>query len=237
VIDDEADAREIVTRQLSPVGFHVVSARTGQEGLSLAHELNPAVITLDVMMPDMDGWAVLRALKADPKLRDTPVVMLTMLEDRTKAYSLGATDYLVKPIDRDQLREVVTRHLSPGSARSALLIDDDENVRDLVSRSLADAGWEVVEAGNGQVGLERLTQARPSVILLDLMMPVMDGFDFLLAKHASEEWRDIPVVVMTAKDLTEDDRRLLSGRVEQVFEKDAQSLERLTSLVISLAGD
>ena len=237
VIDDEADAREIVTRQLSPVGFHVVSARTGQEGLSLAHELNPAVITLDVMMPDMDGWAVLRALKADPKLRDTPVVMLTMLENRMKAYSLGATDYLVKPIDRDRLREVVTRLHNPGSAQSVLLIDDDKNVRDLVSRSLADAGWEVVEAENGQVGLERLTQAHPSVILLDLMMPVMDGFDFLLAKHASEEWRDIPVVVMTAKDLTEDDRRLLSGRVEQVFEKDAQSLEQLTSLVISLAGD
>jgi len=235
VIDDQADVRDIVKRQLSPIGFDVVTASSGQEALSLAHEIDPVVITLDVMMPEMDGWSVLRALKADPKLREIPVVMLTMLEDRSKAYSLGAADYLVKPIDRDQLRQVISRYHDPDASQLALLVDDDESVRDLISRSLTDAGWRVHTAENGQIGLDRMAEEKPSLILLDLMMPVMDGFEFLLNKHASEVWHDIPVLVMTAKDLTDDDRHRLNGRVEQIFEKDAKSLEQLTVLVSDLA--
>ncbi len=234
VIDDEADCRDIVRRLLERDGFEVVTAASGDEGLRLAHELNPAVITLDVIMPGMDGWAVLRALKSDPKLRDVPVVMLTMLEDKTKAYSLGASDYLVKPIERAQLRQVVSKYQSPQSPARALLIDDDQALRDTVSHTLASCGWEVEEATNGREALEQLAVVTPTLILLDLMMPIMDGFEFLIEKHANEAWRDIPVIVLTAKDLTEEDKRILSGRVEQVFEKDAQSHEQLRGLVSGL---
>ncbi|RKY18969.1 MAG: hypothetical protein DRQ55_11900 [Planctomycetota bacterium] len=235
VIDDNSEAREIITRLLERDGFSVAAASSGEEGLRLAHEFAPTVITLDVRMPDMDGWSVLRALKADPSLRDTPVVMLTMLEDKTKAYSLGATDYLVKPVDREQLSKVVTRHFEANVSCTALLIDDDDAVQDVVSSLLTKQGWQVRQASNGQEGLERLAEDLPSLILLDLMMPVMDGFDFLVEKHKNPEWQGIPVVVLTAKDLTENDRERLSGRVEQVFEKDASSHEQLLGMVKQLA--
>jgi CheY-like chemotaxis protein len=179
---------------------------------------------------------VLRALKADPVLRDVPVVLLTMLDDKSKGYSLGATDYLVKPVDRDALRSVLSRYHVPDSARTALLIDDDPAVRQSVSKTLSAEGWEVTEAENGKAGLERIRASRPTLVLLDLMMPVMDGFDFLVQLHANADWRDIPVIVLTAKDLSAEDRRTLSGRVEQIFEKDAWSHEQLMGLVKKLAS-
>ena len=236
VIDDEEDARIIVQRLLTSKGFEVVAASSGEEGLRLAHELKPAVITLDVMMPGMDGWAVLRALKADPGLRDIPVIMVTMLEDRSKAYSLGATDYLVKPVDRGQLGKLVAGYYSADRTPRALLVDDDDAVRDMVSRLLITDGWEVDQAADGQVALEQLAKADSyDLILLDLMMPVMDGFEFLLEMHASEKWQGIPVIVLTAKDLTNSERQMLDGRVQQVFEKDTMSHDELATLVHHLA--
>jgi len=237
VIDDDAEARDIVERLLRNDDFVVVTAAGGEEGLRLAHALVPAVITLDVMMPDMDGWSVLRALKADPVLRDVPVVLLTMLDDKSKGYSLGATDYLVKPVERDALRSVLSRYHAPDVARTALLVDDDPAVRHSVSHTLSAEGWEVLEAENGKAALEQIRESRPTLVLLDLMMPVMDGFDFLVELHAHAEWRDIPVIVLTAKDLTDADRRVLSGRVEQIFEKDAWSHEQLVGLVRKLAQE
>jgi CheY-like chemotaxis protein/anti-sigma regulatory factor (Ser/Thr protein kinase) len=236
VIDDDPASRDIVERLLRQQDFEVVTAATGDEGLQLAHELDPAVITLDVMMPDMDGWAVLRALKADPALRDVPVVMLTVLDDEARGYTLGATDYLMKPVDRDALLAVIARYAGPDAARMALLVDDDASVREPIARALRISGWEVAEAENGQAALERLAEARPNLILLDLMMPVMDGFDFLVELHASADWREIPVVVLTSKDLTLEDRRVLSGRVEQILAKDSWSHEQLVGLVQKLAA-
>ena len=238
IIDDEADAREIMQRLLTSRGFEVVAAQSGEEGLRLAHELRPAVITLDVMMPEMDGWAVLRALKADPTLREIPVIMVTMLEDKSKAYSLGATEYLVKPVDREQLSKLVARYHSPHHAPRALLVDDDDTVRDVVSRLLIADDWEVDQAANGEEALQHLANAGSySFILLDLMMPVMDGFEFLTRKHASEQWRDIPVVVLTSKDLTASDRQILSGRVQQVFEKESMSHEALATQIHDLVAN
>jgi signal transduction histidine kinase/CheY-like chemotaxis protein/CHASE3 domain sensor protein len=236
VVDDDSESRDIVERLLRGDDFTVVCASTGEEGLRLAHALVPAVITLDVMMPDMDGWAVLRALKADPALRDVPVVMLTMLDDKTKGYSLGATDYLVKPIDRERLRAVVSRYSASEAPGTALLVDDEASVREQLSRELSAEGWEVVGTENGRAALDWLATQRPTLILLDLMMPVMDGFDFLVELHANADWREIPVVVLTAKDLTAEDRRILSGRVEQIFEKDAWSHQQLVGLVHKLAA-
>jgi signal transduction histidine kinase/CheY-like chemotaxis protein len=231
VIDDDPEARDIVERFLHKDGFEVVAASSGEEGLRLAHKLQPAAITLDVMMPDMDGWSVLRALKADPVLHDVPVVMLTMVDDKSKGYSLGATDYLTKPVDRNQLHNALARYYTPGEPCSVLLVEDDEPTREVMARTLEKSEWQVSEAGNGREALDRLAQKKPQLILLDLMMPVMDGFDFLLEMRANPEWQDIPVIVLTAKDLTDEDRRILSGRVEQIVEKGASSHEQVVNLI------
>jgi len=227
VIDDDPEVREIIERSLSSDGITVVTATSGEEGLRLAHEIQPAAITLDVMMPDMDGWTVLRALKADLHLREVPVVMLTMGNDKTGGYSLGATDYLTKPVDREQLLNTLSVFHSPDRSGPVLLVEDDADTRDVMTRILQKANWEVIEAGNGREALHLLSGMRPALILLDLMMPVMDGFDFLLEMRTHAEWQDIPVIVLTAKDLTEEDQRILSGRVEQVLEKSAYSREQL----------
>ena len=243
VIDDDDEAREIVERILRKDGFDVVTASTGEEGLRLAHSVQPIAITLDVMMPDMDGWSVLRALKADPGLRDVPVVMLTMLDDKNKGYSLGATDYLVKPVDKKQLQAILSRYYEPEKPCSVLLVEDDPSTRDVMKRALDKTGWEVVEADNGRVALDEIGAHRPDLILLDLMMPVMDGFDFLIELHANADWRNIPVVVLTAKDLTDEDRRMLSGRVEQILEKGRvdprpdRHTHQQANAVASAAGD
>jgi len=231
VIDDDPEARDIVERFLRKDGFEVATASSGEEGLRLAHKLQPAVITLDVMMPGMDGWSVLRALKADPVLHDIPVVMLTMADDKSMGYSLGATSYLAKPVDRNQLHQTLARYSSRSEPCSALLVEDDAATREMMARTLEQSGWAVSEAGNGREALDRLAQEIPRLILLDLMMPEMDGFEFLLEMRANVDWHDIPVIVLTAKDLTEEDRRMLSGRVEQIVEKGASTHEQLLGLV------
>jgi len=231
VIDDDPEACEIIKRYLIKDGFAVVTAVSGEQGLRLAHELRPAAITLDVMMPDMDGWSVLRALKSDPVLRKIPVVMLTMIDDRTRGYSLGAVDYLTKPVDREQLHNVLARYYSEGKASAVLLVEDDIETRKIMARTLEKAGWAVSEAGNGKEALDIMDSMQPGLILLDLMMPVMDGFEFLAAMRAVPEWRHIPVIVITAKDLTGDDRDRLTGMVEEVLEKNAYTREQLLERV------
>jgi len=231
VIDDDAEACEIIGRFLEKDGFSVVTALNGEEGLRLAHEIQPAAITLDVMMPDMDGWSVLRALKANPALQDIPIVMLTMIDDKSKGYSLGASDYLTKPVDRGQLHTVLARYYKPEQGCSVLLVEDDAATREMMTRTLEKSEWTVSEAGNGREALDQLAQKKPQLILLDLMMPVMDGFDFLLEMRSHTDWQDIPVIVLTAKDLNEEDRRVLSGRVEQVVSKGAHAHDQVVNLV------
>jgi signal transduction histidine kinase/DNA-binding response OmpR family regulator len=236
VIDDDAVACEIIGRFLEKDGFRVVTALTGEEGIRLARQERPTAITLDVMMPDMDGWTVLRALKADPALHDIPVVMMTMVDDKSKGYTLGATDYLTKPVDRDKLHAALERFGSADASGAVLLVEDDRPTRDMMARTLEQSDWRVIEAVNGRDALDRLAQEKPQLILLDLMMPVMDGFEFLLEMRANSEWKDIPVIVLTAKDLTEEDRRILSGRVEQIIEKGARSHEQLLGMVRRLVA-
>jgi signal transduction histidine kinase/CheY-like chemotaxis protein len=227
VIDDDPESRDIIKRSLEKDSIAVITASSGEEGLRLAHEIQPAAITLDIMMPDMDGWSVLRALKADPRLRKIPVIVLTMVDDKGRGYSLGATDYLAKPIDRDQLLKTLSEFRLTGKAGPIMLVEDDDATREVTTRMLLKDDWEVVEAVNGREALHMLSDIRPALIMLDLMMPVMDGFDFLLEMRSHAEWQDIPVIVITAKDLTEEDQRILSGRVEQVLEKSVFSREQL----------
>ena len=235
VIDDDAEACEIIRHFLEKDGSHVVTAASGEQGLRLAHEIQPAAITLDVMMPDMDGWSVLRALKADPVLHMIPVIMLTMIDDRTRGYSLGAVDYLTKPVDRELLHKALSRYYSAAEVSSVLLVEDHIETREIIARTLEKTGWAVSEASDGQEALNIMTDLQPRLILLDLMMPVMDGFGFLAELRTRPEWQHIPVIVITAKDLTADDRDRLAGNVEEVLEKNAytrkQLLERVSEAV------
>jgi signal transduction histidine kinase/CheY-like chemotaxis protein len=231
VIDDDAEASEIIRRFLEKDDFNVITALSGEQGLRLAHDIHPAAITLDIMMPDMDGWSVLRALKADPVLRTIPVIMVSMIDDRTRGYSLGAVDYLTKPVDRELLHKALSHYHSPGDVCSVLLVEDDIETREMMARTLEKVGWEVSEVGDGQQALDAMNEAQPRLILLDLMMPVMDGFDFLTAMRVRPEWQHIPVIVITAKDLTGDDRDRLAGRVEEVLEKNAYTREQLLQRV------
>jgi CheY-like chemotaxis protein len=185
------------------------------------------------MMPGMDGWAVLSALKADAAVADIPVIMLTIVDDKNLGYALGAADYLTKPIDRERLVTVLERHRRD---LPVLVVDDDAGLRELLRRMLEPEGYAVVEAENGRVALERLRDVSPSVILLDLMMPEMDGFEFVAEFRRHEAWRAIPIVVVTAKDLSQEDRERLNGHVQKILQKGTHGRDQLLTEVRELVS-
>ncbi len=236
VVDDEETVRDLMRRFLAREGFDVVTARDGKEGLELARQLHPALITLDVLMPGMDGWSVLQALKADPDLAPIPVVMLTIVDEQNRGYALGAADYLTKPIQRDRLRELLGRFRRDAGRRQVLIVDDDPEARRWLARALTAEGWQASEAGDGQTALARVRERRPDLILLDLLMPEMDGFEFLARLQADAKGPRVPVVVVTAADLTEDDHQRLNGAVEQVLLKQACGREELLRALRDLVG-
>jgi signal transduction histidine kinase/CheY-like chemotaxis protein len=244
VIDDEPAALDLVGRALGKEGYHIQTAASGPEGLALARQLKPAAITLDVMMAGMDGWAVLSALKADPLTNDIPVVMLTVVDDKNLGFALGATDYLIKPIEWERLIAVldkIQRHRANGRV---LVVEDEPESREMLRRAAERQGWQVTEAENGRVGLARLDEQVPDVILLDLMMPEMDGFTFMEELRRRPDTRQVPVIVVTAKDLTEAERRRLNGHVIQIVQKGGYStrelveeVDRLLAVVADTAKD
>jgi hypothetical protein len=209
----------------------VVTASDGREALRLAKTLLPVAITLDVLMPEMDGWEVLRELKRDPDTRGIPVIMVTMTDDREKGYALGATEFLTKPIDRSRLGQLLACYALAGTESRALVVDDLAPNRDMLRRALEKEGWQVDEAENGRVALDRVVDAPPALVLLDLMMPVMDGFEFVTEIRKVEAWRAIPIVVVTAKDLTDEDRRRLSGEVAGLIEKGGMDRESVLAQI------
>ena len=225
VIDDEPSARDMISRMLVKDGYRVVTAANGAEGLRIAAEVAPDVITLDIMMPGMDGWAVLSKLKADPVLAAIPVVVATIIDDRNLSVSLGAAGYITKPIDREHLSEVVRRVRSTPGLKNVLIVEDDADARKLMRRLFEKEGWSVAEAENGSVALAAIESSPPSLVLLDLMMPVMDGFEFIEQLRKRSTGRDIPVVVHTAKDLTDQDRQRLRGSVDNVLQKGGHTNE------------
>jgi Amt family ammonium transporter len=228
VIDDDPAAREMMARTLEKAGYHVQTANDGMAGLAAARALQPDLITLDVIMPGIDGWTVLSALKADAVLRTIPVVMLTIADSTEMGFALGAAAYLSKPIDVGQLLALLGSYQHERSdEQHVLVVDDDPLTREVLRRTLASEGWRVVEAANGVDALTQVRTAAPALILLDLMMPEMDGFQFVTALRAVDAWSAIPVIVMTAKDLTQADRDALSGQVAQIAQKGVYSRERL----------
>jgi DNA-binding response OmpR family regulator len=224
--------RELMERFLAKEGFRVVMAESGEEGMRLAREVRPCVVTLDVAMPGSDGWAVLSQLKGDPLTADIPVVMLTIVDDRGRGFALGAADYLTKPIDWQRLGAILRRYLSPAQTDAILVIDDDANNREVVRRHLEREGWKTVEAADGEQGLAAFAADRPGLILLDLMMPVLDGFEFLDELTKRFPGHRVPVVVLTAKELTSQDFDRLNGRVARIIEKgDLAHLDALVDLI------
>jgi hypothetical protein len=231
VVDDDPDALDLLSRTLQSAGIRVVTANGGAEALRVARRLRPSAITLDVVMPGMDGWAVLRELKLDPETREIPVIMLTMTDESNRGYALGATEFLTKPVERGDLMRVLARHAPDGATGRALVVDDRAENRDVLRRALEQEGWRVDEAGDGRVALDRMAEQAPALVLLDLLMPVMDGFEFVEEMRKVEAWRAIPVVVVTAKHMDDEDRRRLEGAVVALIEKSGMDRESVVERI------
>ncbi|MES1228463.1 MAG: response regulator, partial [Armatimonadota bacterium] len=234
VIDDDPTQRDLMRRFLTSEGFEVQTAEGGEEGLRLARQVNPVAITLDVMMPNMDGWAVLKKLKADETLCEIPVVMVSMVDDAARGLSLGATDYATKPVDRARLMRIINKYTCPHPPCPVLIVDDDPESRLLIRTILEAEGCQVAEAENGLAAIEFIESERPSLVLLDLMMPVMDGFEFTELVRQRPEWRTIPIVVMTAQDLDHEERTRLNGYVETIIQTSGRSREAFLNQVRDL---
>jgi signal transduction histidine kinase/CheY-like chemotaxis protein/HAMP domain-containing protein len=229
VIDDERATRDLIGEALVREGYRVVTAPGGRNGLKLAQEEKPDAIILDVIMPDVDGWTVLRSLKSDRELSDVPVILVTVLGDREMGIALGAAEHLSKPIDPAELLSTLHR-ICPGVERpQVLIVDDDSATRDVLRRTLGKEGWIVREANNGQEGLAELARARPAAMLLDLMMPEMNGFEVLRQVREDPALKDLPIIVITSKDLTRDEQDWLRGRALQVFQKGTYGRAELLS--------
>jgi signal transduction histidine kinase/CheY-like chemotaxis protein len=235
VIDDDPAMRTLMERILGKEGFRVITAPDGPTGLELARREQPVVITLDLLMPGMDGWTVLGALKAQEDLAHIPVIMLTILDEQRIGFALGAAEYLTKPIERDRLVAVLRRY-SRNPGLPVLVVEDDSATRAVLGRALSGEGRVVREAENGRVALDYLKRETPGLILLDLMMPEMDGFELLAALRERPEWEKIPVVVITAKDLTAEDHARLNGAVQQIVPKNSGDPQVLLDYVLDLVS-
>lgn len=219
IIDDDPQVHTLFTRHLKKTSFNVLTANDGEKGVKKALENNPAVIILDVMMPGMNGWTVLQLLKSDKRTAHIPVVMSTFLDEKKKAFELGAIDYLNKPVNKIDLLRVVNGVISNNKTPDILIIEDEVDTVALLEHALANFGWTIRKALNGKQGINEIRSQLPDLILLDLMMPEMDGFTFLEKLHQIPNTEDIPIVVMTAKDLTPVEKDLLMTSTQQIITK------------------
>lgn len=228
VIDDDVVVLEIVKAHLTQLGYSVATAVNGKEGFRLAKKLRPDAILLDVMMPEMDGWELLNSLKNHPLLSDIPVIMTSAEEKRATYSSLGAMDYLTKPISSEQLATVLSKHkISDKSTGLAMVVEDDVVLGEITASLLKSQGWRVFRAENGKVALDHLNEKQPTLILLDLNMPVMDGFEFLEHFHNNPQWHSIPIVVTTSANLSAADRAYLQRHSTTVVQKNAYHADEL----------
>ncbi|NJP05972.1 MAG: response regulator [Chloroflexaceae bacterium] len=229
VIDDDPDACDLMRRLLKAEGFQVIAALSGQEGIHLARKLRPSFITLDVMMAGMDGWQVLAALREDPELVDIPIIMVTIVDEKQVGFTLGATDYLTKPINREQVLALLQRYQrhSRRAPFRILVADDDPLVRELLRRILETQDWHVIEARDGQHTLELVETESPDCLLLDIMMPKVDGFEVVRTLRAHAQWKDLPIIVLSARILDPEEESYLRHSVERILQKGSYNHEEL----------
>lgn len=229
VIDDDPSAREFLTRFLTREGYGVETAANGEEGLRKARDMKPLAVLLDVTMPGMDGWNVLRLIRADEEIAETPVLMQTVVDEQNFGYALGANDYLLKPIDRNRLREALSRFAPLEPVGSVLVVDDDEDALERVSAALEREGWSVISCSGGEAALEAMKTQTPAIILVDLLMPGMDGYAFVRAVRDEVAWKDIPIVVLTAEDLSTRRLRALENSTSRILQKGSMPLSDLAA--------
>ena len=244
VVDDDPISRDLIQRALSRQGLHVEVAGGGEQALRLAKQLRPDAITLDVIMPGMDGWAVLSALKADPDLAEIPVILLSFVGNKSLGFALGASDYLTKPVDGKRLAALLNKYrrdqdgvASNNLTCQILIVEDDVATREILRCVLETQGWAVTEADSGRAALDRLKVARPHLILLDLMLPEMDGFELLGEIRKSHSGDPIPIVAITGKNLTPAESQQLNGYVERVLQKGLYSCDTLLRDVRSIVNN
>ena len=233
LIDDDVTMHDLIKRTLNKIGLTLVGATDSEKGMQMVRETKPKLLLLDVLMPGRDGWSILRECKSDPELKDMPVIMVSQLNQDTLANSLGADDYITKPIDRELFLKTIKNILGDGDTdnNKILIIDDDENTRDLLSRMLKEGGWVPKTAKDGKEGLDQLGED-PALIVLDLEMPRMDGFEFLnqYIETVNEEDR-CPILVYSGKDLTDVQKELLGNNVEGLVRNDEVSMDELSAIV------
>ncbi len=243
IIDHDESSRELLLNYLSGLGYAVAATDNSPDGLRLAHKMRPDAIILEAQMPDTDAWDFLSQLKADGELSETPVIMMSIEEDKQMGYAMGATDYLLKPLNQNQLAKIMERYKIKKRDDSdaseglglVMVVEDDPILRELMLDLLQDQGWKTLEAENGAVALDLLKQAyKPDLILLDLSMPVMDGYEFLLRMRSQPTWQGLPVVVLTSNYLTPEEQERLQGCVETVLRKQTYNKEDLLSQIHGL---
>ncbi|OQW91607.1 MAG: hypothetical protein BWK79_16500 [Beggiatoa sp. IS2] len=228
VIDDDQIVCLLLQNYLSKLGYSVAVANNGEDGLRLARKLRPDAILLDVQMPGMDGWRVLSQIRGDRLLVDIPVIITSIQESQNVGYAMGASDYLVKPVSRQQLAAALGKYkIGADSSGLVMIVEDDELIREVLGEMLKSDGWRIFKAENGQVALEHLDDKKPALIILDLMMPTMDGFEFIARLRENEKWGTIPVVVLTASDLTPEEQARLDKHVKTIFRKESYDSDEL----------
>jgi CheY-like chemotaxis protein len=221
VIDDDPSALQLVKDYLNDYDYQVVGLGNPAQAVELAHRLRPAAVITDIMMPNVSGWEILRELKADRETRDIPVIVLSIVEQKTIGHYLGAADYLIKPVTRDALLSSLTRTARYMPESPILIVDVNADDRAFLVRLLEYAGYQTVQAASSQAALDWLAQHSTALILLDLGMPEMTGFDFLEHLREQANWRDIPVIVITGVDVSLN--QVAKHEIEQVFQKGAIS--------------
>jgi CheY-like chemotaxis protein len=231
VIEDDADARELIRTTLTASGYHVRLACNGAEGILLARELLPAAITLDIMMPSVDGWRVLQSLKSEPRTASIPIVVCSIVDNRPLGYRLGASDYLIKPVEPNALLQslqLVGAEADEDGSSFVLIVDDEPPVRELLSTALREAGFRSRAVPSGEVALATMPDRKPAAILTDLMMPGgMSGYEFIARLRSDPATSSIPVVVVTGKDLSTEDAKFLRGQIAEVIRKGDLALHDL----------
>jgi CheY-like chemotaxis protein/anti-sigma regulatory factor (Ser/Thr protein kinase) len=232
VVDDNPAAAAILAHHLDAGGFRMEVAHTGPQALQMARELKPVAITLDILLPEVDGWEVLTRLKADETTRDIPVVVVSVVDNPTLGRALGAIDYFVKPVDGGALLSRLNQYTFVSKVKTepvrVLVVDDEPANLDMVEALLKSAGFGVLTADGGRQGIEIAKSESPNLILLDLMMPDVSGFDVVEALRADQNTRSIPIMVLTAKSLTEDDKKTLNGQVAAIFQRNSVAGAELT---------
>ncbi len=231
IVDDDRAVHGVLDERLSAEGFRLIHAYGGEEAVRLAKQNRPDLITLDIIMPDKDGWSVLKALKSTPELADIPVVVVTVLGDRDLGFALGAADFVTKPLDKEKIANVLQKYRHDREHAQVLIVEDDANARGLLRRMLQREGWTVAEAVNGHEALEKLHALRPQLVLLDLMMPKVNGFEVMDAMRRTEALKDIPVIVVTAMDITAEESERLKGCVQEIFNKGRYDRKDLVNVV------